>query len=300
MSEIKKSNSLPVVEGWLSIILNILLFILKYWAGMVTGSIAILADAWHTLSDSFTSVIVLVGVKISKKQPNKEHPFGFGRAELIASIIISVLLFVVGFNFIVESIVKLSSRETTQFGNIAIIVISISVILKEAIAEFAFWASNKTSSTVLRADAWHHRSDAISSLIILIGIFLGKYFWWIDGVLGIIVALFIFYAAYEILKQTIDPLIGKRPSDELIQNINNICKNITSSDVFIHHIHMHNYGKHIEITFHIQLSGDMKLQDAHNIANQIEEEIRNELNIEATIHMEPIGDKDDESFKFQV
>ena len=293
MLEKNKSKSLPIVEGWLSILLNILLFIIKYWAGMVTGSIAILADAWHTLSDSFTSVIVLIGVKISKRPANKEHPFGFGRAELIASIIISVLLFVVGFNFIVESLVKLSNHEITQFGNIAIIVISISIILKEAMAEFAFWASKKSDSTVLKADAWHHRSDAISSLIILIGIFLGKYFWWIDGVLGIIVALFIFYAAYEILKQTISPLIGKRPSDELIQNINNICKNVTPSDIFIHHFHEHKYGKHIEITFHIQLPGNMNLKNAHNIANEIEEEIRKNLNIEATIHMEPIGDEEE-------
>lgn len=293
MKEIKKSNSLPVVEGWLSILINILLFILKYWAGVVTGSIAILADAWHTLSDSFTSIIVLVGVKISKRPADEEHPFGFGRAELIASIIISVLLFVVGFNFIVESISKLSTRETTHFGNIAIIVISISIILKEAMAQFAFWAAKKTDSNVVKADAWHHRSDAISSLIILFGVFFGKYFWWIDGVLGIIVALLIFYAAYEILKQTISPLIGTRPDDKLIQKIKNICNDVSKSDVFIHHIHMHNYGKHIEITFHIQLPGNMKLEDAHNIANNIEEKIRKKLNIEATIHMEPIGDEED-------
>ncbi len=295
MIEEKKISSLPLVEGWLSILLNILLFVLKYWAGTVSGSIAILADAWHTLSDSFTSAIVLVGVKFSKRPANKEHPFGFGRAELIASIIISVLLFVVGFNFIVESIVKLSGHATTHFGNIAIIAISTSIILKEAMAQFAFWAAKKTDSNVVKADAWHHRSDALSSLIILIGIFLGKYFWWIDGALGIIVALLIFYAAYEILKQTIDPLIGKSPDDELIQKIKNICNDVSETDVFIHHVHMHNYGKHIEITFHIQLQGDMKLKDAHNIANKIEEEIREKLHIEATIHMEPIGDKDAEA-----
>ncbi|MBE9467689.1 MAG: cation transporter [Bacteroidetes bacterium] len=289
----KKTNSLPQLEGWLSIFINILLFILKYWAGIVTGSIAILADAWHTLSDSFTSIIVLVGVKLANKPANKEHPFGFGRAELIASIIISVLLFVVGFNFIIESIAKLSDHEITKFGNIAIIATSISIILKEAMAEFAFWASKKADSSVLRADAWHHRSDAISSLIILFGVFFGKYFWWIDGVLGIIVAFLIFYAAYEILKQTINPLIGTRPDDKLIQKIKNICNNISKSDVFIHHIHMHNYGKYIEITFHIQLPGKMKLEDAHNIANNIEKEIRKKLNIEATIHMEPIGDEED-------
>ena len=293
MKKNRKSDSLPQIEGWLSILLNILLFILKYWAGIVTGSIAILADAWHTLSDSFTSIIVLLGVKLSKRPANEEHPFGFGRAELIASIIISVLLFVVGFNFIIESFIKLSNHEITKFGNIAIIAISISIILKEAMAKFAFWASKKSDSTVLKADAWHHRSDAISSIIILIGVFFGKYFWWIDGVLGIIVAFLIFYAAYEILKQTISPLIGKRPDDELTQKIKTICNNVSKSDVYIHHIHMHNYGKHIEITFHIQLPGDMKLEDAHSVANDIEKEIRNRLSIEATIHMEPIGDVED-------
>ena len=108
-------------EGWVSIVGNILLFILKFWAGIVSGSIAIIADAWHTLSDSLTSVVVLVGVKLSLRPADREHPFGHGRAELIAALVIGVLLSVVAFNFVVEGVQRLRERQEVNYGTFAII-----------------------------------------------------------------------------------------------------------------------------------------------------------------------------------
>ena len=137
----KKSASLAYLEGWLSIVINVLLFGLKYWAGIVTHSVAIIADAWHSLSDSLSSIVLLVGVKTAAKPADKRHPFGHGRAELIASVIIGVLLAIVGFNFITEAISKLSKRETADFGTLAVVVVAVSVVLKEGIARFSFWAS---------------------------------------------------------------------------------------------------------------------------------------------------------------
>lgn len=283
----KDANFLKYLEGWLSIFVNLFLFVLKYWAGVVTGSIAIIADAWHTLSDSLSSIVVLVGVKVSNKPADKEHPFGHGRAELIASIIIGMLLVIIGFNFVLESIDKLKNHESVSFGKIAIIATVVSIICKELIAQFAFWAGKKTNSVTLKADGWHHRSDAISSVIILVGIFLGPYFWWIDGVLGIIVAAMIFYAAYEIIRDASSPLLGEEPDDELIELLHKISIDKVGFDIGIHHIHLHKYGNHMEITFHIKLPGDMDLDKVHEISSNIEHELKTEHNIYATIHADP-------------
>ncbi|MBE0637260.1 MAG: cation transporter [Bacteroidales bacterium] len=274
-------------EGWISIVVNTLLFILKYWAGMVTGSVAIIADAWHTLSDSLSSLIVLIGAKVSSKPPDREHPFGHGRAELIASVLIAAFLGFVAFEFLKESILKLNNREIVVFGKIAIIATIISIVLKEALSQYAFWAWKKTGYLSLKADAWHHRTDAISSLIILVGIFLGRYFWWMDGVLGIIVAVMIAYAGYEILKDTISKLLGEAPDPALVKQIKEIAGTQSEHDMQIHHIHVHSYGEHQEITFHIRLPNTMSVEDSHTLVTAIQTSIRSALSIEATIHVEP-------------
>jgi len=291
MSEVltgKSKQKLSYMQGWLSIAVNGLLFIFKYWAGFVTGSLALMADAWHTLSDSLSSVIVLIGAKISSKPPDKEHPFGHGRAELIAAVIIGVILGLIGFEFAKDSIARLVNHESVVFGKFAIWVTAISVIVKEALAQFSFWTSRKTGNPSLKADGWHHRSDAISSLIILIGIFAGKYFWWIDGILGLIVALLIFYAAYEIIKEGTDPLLGEKPDKDLLDNLHIIAREASGINTHMHHVHLHRYGEHIELTAHIRLPKTITLEKAHAIADDIELEIMNKLNIEATIHMEPL------------
>ena len=289
-NEVKKRspNFFAYFEGWLSIGINILLFALKYWAGVVSGSVAIIADAWHTLADSITSIIVLIGTKTSEKPPDNKHPFGHGRAEIIAAFIIGIFLALIAFEFFVESINRLSEHEAASYGTIAIIVTIISILFKEALAQFAFWSSKKVNSISLRADAWHHRSDAISSIIILVGIFLGKYFWWIDGVLGLIVAIIIAYAALKTIKDAISSILGETPSDEDILKIKQICNEVSPFDSHPHHIHIHDYGKHQELTFHINLPSNISLLEAHNIATEIEIAIKKEMNFETTIHMEPL------------
>ncbi len=283
-----KKKNIAYLQGWVSIVVNGILFIFKYWAGFVTGSLALMADAWHTLSDSLSSVIVLIATKISSKPPDKEHPFGHGRAELIAAIIIGVILGLIGFEFARDSIARLINHESVEFGKFAVWVTAISIVVKESLAQFSFWASRKTGNPSLKADGWHHRSDAISSLIILIGIFAGSYYWWIDGVLGLIVSLLLFYAAYEIIKEGTDPLLGEEPNKNLLKDIKSIANEVSGMDIHLHHLHMHRYGVHIELTMHIKLPKDTTLESAHKIADDIEIEISKKLNLEATIHMEPI------------
>ncbi len=279
--------------GWVSIGTNLFLFALKYWAGIITGSIAIIADAWHTLSDSFSSIIVLLSIKISSRPPDKNHPFGHGRADVIASFIIGILLAVIAVNFLIESVQKLIAHGSVEYGRIALIVIIISILMKEMLAQYSFWAGKKSGSKALRADAWHHRSDAISSILILIGIFINKYFWWVDGVLGILVTILLFYATYEILRDAINSIMGEKPDEGLINSINDICQRVSKQQIYPHHVHIHRYGNHTELTLHIKLPGDQNLKEAHDLVSRIEAAIKQELAIEATIHMEPIsGDSD--------
>jgi cation diffusion facilitator family transporter len=286
--KLKNRTQYIYLEGWTSISVNFVLFIFKYWVGIISGSVALIADAWHTISDSMSSVIVLIGNKITTKPADKMHPFGHGRAEIISGIIIGMILGFIAFEFLLESLARLRNRIAAPYGIMAIIVTAMAVIIKEGLAQFAFRIGKKVNSTVLIADAWHHRSDAISSLLILIGIFLGEYFWWIDGFLGIIVSVLIFYATYEILRDAINPLLGEQPTDSLMNRIRSICEDVLHFESDIHHFHIHRYGDHKELTFHMRMPPDMTIEEAHNIVNQIEAKIRIELNIEATIHMEPI------------
>lgn len=275
-------------EGWISIIANIVLFALKYWAGITTGSIALIADAWHTLTDSVSSVIVLIGGKISRKPADDDHPFGHGRAEHIAAMIIGVLLAIVAFDFILNSVEKFSSREKTTFGTIAWVVTIVSIVVKELLAQYAFWAYKKTKSSILKADGWHHRTDALSSVVILIGIAFGKLFWFTDAVLGFIVAIMIAYASYEILSKEIKSLLGESPSNELLLSIRETIQKSFELPLHIHHIHIHNYGNHTEMSCHIKLPPDMSLKQAHDICSKIEKEIKEEFGFFSTIHPEPV------------
>ncbi len=283
----KDSVKLSYIEGWMAIVVNILLFILKYWAGIMTGSLAIVADAWHTLSDSFTSLVVILGARASVKPPDKEHPFGHGRSELIASVVIAVILAVVALDFVIDAVRRFSSKETVSYGPVAVWVTGVSVVVKEMLAWFAFWAARKASSPSLKADAWHHRSDALSSLVILAGIIWGSYFWWIDSFMALVVSGMLFYASYRIFKETFDPLIGDAPCAELTSSIKKIITETSNIALSPHHFHVHKYGAHMELTFHLTFPGDMSLHDAHSITTDVEKKIKDQTGIHATIHMEP-------------
>jgi len=281
-------NKYIVREGWISIVANIILFGLKYWAGITTGSIALIADAWHTLTDSVSSVIVLIGGKISRKPADDDHPFGHGRAEHIAAMIIGVLLALVAFDFVMSSIEKFGTKEQTHFGTIAWVVTILSVVEKEGLAQYAFWAAKKTNSSILKADGWHHRTDALSSVVILVGLAIGKYFWWTDAVLGFIVAIMIAWASYEILSKEIKSLLGESPSYELLLSIRETAQKVCEMPLHLHHIHVHDYGNHTEMSCHIKLPPQMSLEEAHEICTKIEIVIKEKFGYISTIHPEPV------------
>lgn len=278
------------LEGTVSILVNICLFALKYWAGMVSGSIALMADAWHTLSDSISSLVVIVGAKLASKEADENHPFGHGRWELISSIVIAIILVLIAFGFVTDAILQLKTRDSANFGTLAIVVTAVSIVVKELMAQYAFFLGRKSGSTTVKADGWHHRTDALSSLVILIGILFKNYFWWIDGVLGLIVSLMLIYAAYGILKEAVNKILGEEPGDELIEEIRKLISSLYDYDVFPHHFHLHDYISSKELTFHIKIRNDLTVEEGHAIATAIEELIDERLSIKSTIHLEPIED----------
>ena len=244
-----------------------------------------IADAWHTLSDSISSVAVFIGFKLSAKPPDEKHPFGHGRMEVIISIFVAVFLGFIGFEFFKEAVLGFLHHRTVKFGLLAKIVTIISIVSKEILAQVAFRFSKKHNSLLLKADGWHHRSDAISSLIILAGIFLNKYFWWMDAFLGLIVSILIFYVAVDILKKSISNLLGEKPSDDLEKRLKElICK---EEKLKFHHFHLHDYGSHKEITFHIKVDPNKSVSEAHKLADCLEKKIKETYGYEATIHVEP-------------
>ena len=281
-------------EGVITLVVNTVLFILKIWASIITGSIALAADAWHTLSDSLSSLIVITTSKFASRKADKEHPFGHGRWEIVASIFIAMLLGYIAFDFLSSSISQFNNKESVEFGMIAIIATVTSIIVKELMAQYAFYVARKSKNLSVKAHGWHHRSDAISSLVVLIGILVAKYFWWIDSVLGIIIALMLFYVAFKIIKEGINKILGEEPDQELINSIISEVKNIYNDDLNLHHFHLHNYISHKELTLHIYLNGELSISKGHIIASDIENLIKEKFDMVATIHVEPLGGTGDE------
>ena len=286
----KDSSKMGIKQAVVSVIVNLVLFFVKLWAGVVSGSLALIADAWHTLSDSITSVVVIIGIKLSRKKPTASHPFGYGRWELITALICGIILAVVAYEFTTDAIERLKTQKAANFGLIAIVVTSISIAVKEILAQYAFWVYRKTGLLTMKAEGWHHRSDALSSIPVLVGILIGRYFgeqfWWMDAVLGIIVAMSLVWASYEIIKSAIKRLLGEKIPPELEQQIKTyICENF--GDYYTHHFHIHPYGEHRELTFHLHVDGNETVEQSHRLATQIEHALKEHFHLESTIHIEP-------------
>ncbi len=277
---------LGLVMGWVSIIVNTVLFGIKLYAGWKAGSVAMVADAWHTLSDSFTSVVVVVGFLISARPADRRHPFGHGRAESVAAIVIGTLLGVVGFRFLATSIEHLGARQAARFGVGSIAVFAASAVVKETLAQCSFWVSRRLGSTALRADGWHHRSDAVASAVIVAGAFLAPS-WWIDAVLGVVVSGLVIHAAFDIVFTNSHHLLGEKLDPATEERIRSLIAQAGPEASDVHHFHVHRYGDHVELSFHLRLTPQMRVGDAHGVADEIERRLKREMNIDATVHVEP-------------
>jgi len=293
MNEKKTMNreKAQIVEGVVSVVVNAILFAAKFWVGIVTGSIALVADSWHTMSDSLTSIFVVFAAKLASKKPDKGHPFGHGRWELISAILIAFVLVFIGYEFLTSSIARFQNRESVVYGTLALVITIVSIISKELLAQYGFYIGRKTNNPVVTADGWHSRSDALSSVVVLLGIIVTRFapgFWWMDSVLGMFCALAIFYAAFEIMRESITRMLGEEPDAEFLEKLDYEIGNIHSKDMMLHHVHLHNYISQKELTLHIRLDKDMTIAEGHKIATEIEKMILEKFDMVATIHVEPL------------
>lgn len=288
------ANKIAKREGILSVLSNVFLGIFKLTIALVSGSLAVLADACETLSDCFSSAVLLVGLKISQTPPDEEHPYGHGRAEMIASVVISMLLAMIGFSFAKEGVVKIFNRESADYGILTVSAMVATIIVKESLAQYALWAAKKTGISSLKADAFHHRSDTLSSAILLAGMlftFAGTHWgldlWWMDGALSCVVGILLLRLAWKVLIETSSRLLGGTVPAEVRERVLEICRRFYKEpDLGFHQLHYHDYGMRAAVTFHLRFPREMLLIEAHAIADRIEDAVHDELGLEATIHLD--------------
>ncbi|MFH1394999.1 MAG: cation diffusion facilitator family transporter [Candidatus Omnitrophota bacterium] len=276
-------------KAWLGILSNILLFLLKFFAGIFGKSQAMIADAFHTASDALTSIGILVGFKIAKKPADEHHPFGHGRAESISAKIVSIILILIGLGIAYDSVKILLSAEVRNPGIITIIAALISILVKEITYRQVISTAKKIKSTSLMADAWHHRSDVFSSVAALIGIIgakLGKSF--MDPLAGIIVAGFIIKIGVETFHAAYDELMDAAPSEEFRKQIETITGSIQDV-VTIKKIMSRKTGIEFFIEITIGVDGGKTVEEGHVVTDVIRKKIFDAMpNVrDIIVHVEP-------------
>lgn len=277
-----------ILQGWVSVAVNGLLFILKFGIGLMIGSISIMADAIHTLSDVISSGVVIWGFRTSQKPADKEHPYGHGRAEYIATLVIAILLVVAGIEFIQSSINRILHPQAINPAWWMIIAVAATIILKEWTARYATFLSAKIASGTLHADAWHHRTDAISSLLVVVAMTAGRFGWEeLDGWAGIGVALFIIWTGFEIARDAVDDLIGKPPTGEELESIRQSTLDVEGV-LGVHDVAVHSYGQEKFASIHIEIDAKNPTMEVHEIAEKVENRIEKLLGVAPTVHVDPI------------
>ena len=284
-----------VLSGAVGIGLNILLFFGKWLAGTISGSIAITADAFNNLSDAGSSIITLIGFRLSGQEPDPEHPFGHGRMEYISGLLVSVAILVMGFELIGSSIGKLRSPEPIESSALVFGILIASILVKLYMFFYNHSLSKKIESAAMKATSVDSLSDTVATTLVLIATLISKYTGLLlDGWFGILVGLFILYTGGSTLKETIDLLLGQPPKQEFIDEV----KEIVLGHSMVHGVHdliVHDYGPgRVMISLHAEVDVNGDIQDLHEQIDHIEHELQEKLHCSATIHMDPIVTDDKE------
>ena len=280
---------LGMLSGIVGIICNLLLSTSKFFAGILTSSIAVMADAFNNLSDAISSIVTLICFKASNNPADKDHPFGYGRIEYISGFIVSIAIIFMGIEFTKSSIEKIFSPEVVTSGIVPIIILISSMIIKLWLGAFNKKIGDIMDSTAVKATAFDSLGDAIITLTLLIGMII-TYFTGIsiDAYLGIGVAIFIIYTGIKMLKETMNPLLGPSPAPELIKEIKEIV-NMFPDVLGIHELVVHNYGPgRSSISFHAEVSANKNIMDLHDSIDELEKTLKNKFKCQAIIHMDPI------------
>lgn len=271
------------------IMLNILLFAGKYFAGFISGSIAIMADAFNNLSDAGSSFMTLVGFWFAGKKPDVDHPFGHGRFEYISGLGVAVMIILMGVELVKSSISKIIHPEPVESGMIIIVILLVSIAVKLYMAIYNRNIGKKIDSSAMKATSADSMSDMIATSAVLLCVIINR-IWGLnlDGICGLVVSLVILYAGYGVVKDTISPLLGQPPSEEFVESIYNIV--MAHEEINgIHDLVVHDYGPgRVMISLHTEVPGDGDIFAIHDVIDRIENELHEQLGCEAVIHMDPI------------
>ena len=282
-------QSYGMLCGLVGICLNILLFAGKYFAGTLSGSIAIVADSFNRLSDAGSSLVTLLGFRLAGKKPDPAHPYGHGRIEYISGFVVSFLILLMGFELAKSSVAKILHPEPLQAGWLPALILIASICVKVYMFLYNRAVGRKISSSAMTATATDSLSDSIATTVVLISMVIAHFFRInIDGYAGFLVALFILYAGYSAAKDTLAPLLGQAPDPDFVQRVTEIV--MSHPEVIgIHDLVVHDYGPGRKmVTLHTEVDGKGDFFTLHDAIDNIERELTAECGCHATIHMDPI------------
>ncbi len=281
------------VAGMVGIVTNLLLAAAKIAIGALFGAISVVADGVNNLTDSFSSIITLVGFRISAAQADEEHPYGHGRMEYIAAMLIAMLMAVVGFSLAEESFPKIFHPDAPEFSLLIVVTLVLSIGVKLWQGLFYRKMGKAIGSDTLRANFRDSINDVISTAAVLLSVAISPLIGYnTDGVMGVAVALFIMYSGVMLMKDTIQPLLGEGADQELAQKIGNAVE-AYDGIVGVHDLEVHNYGPgRIFASVHAEVPAEIDVLISHDIIDNVERELREQMGIHLTIHLDPVVTND--------
>lgn len=276
------------------IIANLLLAGIKLFAGIISGAISITADAMNNLSDAGSQVVSFISFKMAGKPADRDHPFGHARIEYVASMIVSFLVLLVGFELMTDSVKKIFEPSENSYSTVVIVILVISVVCKLWLFFFGRSAAKRIKSDVIKAAATDSLSDAIATSALLVSAIISKLSGFdADAYMGVAVAVIIMIAGVKILNETKNSILGSAPEPELIEQIASIAREYDEV-LGIHDMVVHNYGAGNTIaSFHVEVDGEANVFHTHDVIDTIEKRLYSELSVRATVHMDPIVTDDE-------
>ena len=289
-----------ILSGIVGIFFNILLFSLKFLAGLLSGAISIIADAFNNLSDAGSSIITMIGFRISTQEADSDHPFGHGRSEYIAGLIVSIIILIMAFELIHSSFMKILHPEPVSFTPIVLLILAVSILVKLYMYCYNTYISKKIASAALRATATDSFSDCLATSAVLLAMLVSHFLSVnIDGYCGILVGLFILWGGIQAARDTISPLLGQAPDPKFIQNIKSIVAQYPEV-LGTHDLIVHDYGPGRRmISLHAEVPAKGDILKLHDTIDNIERRLQKELCCSAVIHMDPIMNDDAETLECQ-
>lgn len=289
INDIRVRGKYGTLSSLVGVFCNIILFIIKYVMGTISNSISIISDAFNNLSDCASCIVTLFGYKMASKPADKDHPFGHGRIEYITSLVIAAFIMTMGMQLFVDSVDKIIHPSQVKYSTIVLVSLIISILIKVWMSIFNTTLGNKVDSMVMLATAKDSRNDVWATLGTVLAIIASLFTEFpIDGIMGLIVSLIILKGGFEITKDTVDELIGKPADKEIVDSISEF---VTKNDSIygMHDLILHNYGPGKTLgSCHIEVRSDENFLKAHDIIDNLENELYYKFNIIMTIHMDPI------------